>query len=94
MDDMTIQSGQADPLVEAATHSFAETVLLLMLAIPHGIVKVDVLSEPRSSWVLRTIPSQSVLLLRGGGAFSEEVGESLVDLRDPLNGMLLKTFHD
>ena len=64
MDDMTIQSGKADSLLEAATcHGVAESVLLLMIAIPHGIVKVDVFSEPRGGWVLRTLPSQSVLLL-------------------------------
>ena len=82
MDDITIQSGQADPLVEAAGNGLAETFLLALfiMAIPHGIVKIYVVSEPRGGWVLRCLASQSVLLLWGGGAFSEEVGEGLMDL--------------
>jgi hypothetical protein len=74
---MAIHGGHADPLAEAAAgHRLAETVLfsLLMRAIAHDIVKVDVLSEPRGGWVRSCLPSQRVLFLRGGATFSEEVG--------------------
>ena len=93
---MTVHGGQADPLAEAAAgHRLAETVFLalLMRGISHDIVKVDVLSEPRGDWVRSYLPSQRVLFVRGSAAFSEEIGKGLMHLRDPLNGMLLKTFH-
>ena len=80
---MAIHGGHADPLAEAAAgHRLAETVLfsLLMRAIAHDIVKVDILSEPRSGLVRSCLPSQSMLFLRRDAAFSEEVGEGLVHL--------------